>query len=72
MAEMKEQLSAAHERAKRSNKDLSRRDEQIITLKTDFASVQEKLKLREEEVPIIFYSVHYISVPFDVKLKLKK
>ena len=53
MAELKEQLSAAHERAKRSNKDLSRRDEQIITLKTELASILEKLKLREEEVPLL-------------------
>ena len=71
MVDMKEQLSAAHERAKRSNKDLSRRDEQIITLKTDFASVQEKLKLREEEVDINFYSLHHISVSFYMKLKLE-
>jgi len=50
VTELKEQLSAAIERAKRTNKDLAKRDEQIITLKTDYASVREKLKLREEEV----------------------
>ena len=52
MAEMKEQLSSAHERAKRTNKDLAKRDEQIVTLKTELATVQEKLKLREEEVSL--------------------
>ena len=50
MTDMKEQLAAAHERLKRTNKDLSKRDDQTVALKTELASVQERLKLREEDV----------------------
>lgn len=65
---MKEQLSAAHERVKRTNKDLTKRDEQIITLKTDFASVQEKLKLREEEVIRNSNVLEMIIISFERRL----
>ncbi len=50
MTEMKEQLAGSHERLKRANRDLSKRDDQIVALKTELASVQERLKLREEDV----------------------
>ncbi len=50
MSELKEQLAGYHEKLKKANKDISKRDDQIIALKTEFASVQERLKLREEDV----------------------
>ena len=50
ITDLKEQLFSSQENNNKTNRELTKREEQIIMLKVDLASVQEKLKLREEEV----------------------
>lgn len=50
VGEVKSQLQHSFEQQRKQNDELTKRDEKIITLKVDFAAVEERLKLKEEEV----------------------
>ena len=53
ISELKLQLQNSLDERGKVNDELNKRDQQIISLKVDLASVEEKLKLMDEEVKIL-------------------
>lgn len=50
ISELKIQLQSSLDERGKLNEELSRRDQQLITLKVELASIDERLKLTDEEV----------------------
>ena len=55
ISELKIQLQSSLDERGKLNEELSRRDQQLITLKVDLASTYERLKLTDEEVIILAF-----------------
>lgn len=53
VSELKLQLRSSLEQRDNSNEELNKRDQQIMTLKVELASIEERFKLKDEEVSVI-------------------
>ena len=62
ISELKVQLQSSLDERGKLNEELSRRDHQLITLKVDLASTDERLKLTDEEVILNRYQMQRVNV----------
>ena len=58
ISELKVQLQSSLDERGKLNEELSGRDQQLITLKVELASIDERLKLTDEEVSFFYF--HFI------------
>lgn len=52
VSDLKSQLRSSLEQRENGNEELTKRDQQIMSLKVELASIEERFKLKDEEVRV--------------------